>query len=103
MAENTDEVKVENQAADVKAVEQVTTADAVTEEPTENVGAATEAENAKQTTEKKTEKKYSRRQFLKDERYIGYTDLVNALMGEDERLTAKELDKRISKFLNKKL
>jgi len=103
MAENTDEVKVENQAADVKAAEQTTTADAVTEEPTENVGAATGEENAKQTTEKKTEKKYSRRQFLKDERYIGYTDLVNALMGEDERLTAKELDKRISKFLNKKL
>ncbi len=88
MAENTEEIKTE-------AVAEAQTA--------ENVGAATEAENAKQTTEKKTEKKYSRRQFLKDERYIGYTDLVNALMGEDERLTAKELDKRISKFLSKKL
>ena len=92
MAENTDEVKVEGQGA---------AANAVSEEAAENAGAATDGqrENAKQ----KTEKKYSRRQFLKDERYIGYTDLVNALMGEDERLTAKELDKRISKFLNKKL
>lgn len=90
MAENTDEAKVKNQAVDAKAAEQATTADAVTEKPTENA-------------RQKTEKKYSRRQFLKDERYIGYRDLVNALMGEDERLTAKELDKRISKFLNKKL
>lgn len=60
-------------------------------------------ETAVQAGERKTEKKYSRRQFLRDERYLGYTDLVNALMGQEERLTAKELDKRIGKFLNKKL
>ena len=69
----------------------------------ENTEIKAEGQQEKATEPKKAEKKYSRRQFLRDERYLGYTDLVNALMGQEERLTAKELDKRIGKFLNKKL
>ena len=56
----------------------------------------------KETETVKEEKKYTRAQLLKSENYRGYADLVNALMGPEERLTPKELDKRITKFLSKK-
>lgn len=48
-------------------------------------------------------KKYTRSQLIKAENYRGYSDLINALMGQEERLAPKELDKRISRFLGKKL
>ena len=54
----------------------------------------------KETTQE--EKRYTRPQLLKSENYRGYADLVNALMGPEERLTPKELDRRITRFLSKK-
>lgn len=47
-------------------------------------------------------KKFKLNQLLRDKGFIQYRDLLTALMTEEEALTIKEVNKRITDFLSKK-
>lgn len=48
------------------------------------------------------EKLFTREQFIKNDDFSDYRDLICALMAEDEKCSVKALNKRITAFLSRK-
>jgi hypothetical protein len=49
------------------------------------------------------EQLFSREQLAASEHFAGYGDIIGSVMGEYEKSSVKALDKRISKFLSRKI